>query len=180
MTTFDDVAAALVDVGLVTAEHARTVLDKYAAYDDGPMDGYSVACALEEFGAAVSVHADDVDYLEESYEGVLERAAALTGGAFTVTGVRLHEGEFEDGSRDDVLEFEVNGRNVSVNAEHMSDEYLDHIAASFALYELSPGDGRRFRDVLFDREPGRGYDSIFTLVTDEQAAELSRRLGLRI
>ncbi|CAL9627503.1 hypothetical protein SUDANB95_05967 [Actinosynnema sp. ALI-1.44] len=180
MITYKHVAFALLEAGMLSHEQVRAVLDKFAEYVDDHLDPYDVACALEIFGVAVTVHADDIDDLEQSYTHILERAAALTGGAVTVTDVRLVEGEFEAGSRDDVLEFEVNGRAVSINAEHFSDQYLDHLAATDAVDALNPGDARTFRLADFEREPYRGYETVLTLVTPEQAAVLEESLGLTL
>lgn len=118
---------------MVPQEKAQTVLDEYVDYAHDELTPYNVACALETFDVAVSVHAEDIDYLEEGYEDLLEAAAALTRGAVTVTSVRLHEGEFVDGSRYDVLEFERNGQLVSIPAEHLSDDYYDPAAACNAI-----------------------------------------------
>ncbi|XVV04850.1 hypothetical protein ACQPW3_05410 [Actinosynnema sp. CA-248983] len=180
MITYKHVAFALLEAEMLSHQQVRAVLDKYAEYVDEHLDPYDVALALETFGVAVTVHADDVDFLEESYAHILTQAAALTRGTVTVTDVRLHEGEFEAGSRDDVLEFVVNGRQVSINAEHYSDDYLDHLAATEAVDELNPGDARTFRLVDFEREPNRGYETILALATPEQAAILEEHLGLKL
>ncbi|WP_309117661.1 hypothetical protein [Saccharothrix sp.] len=180
MITYKHVAFALLEAEMLSHGQVRAVLDKFADYVDDHLDPYEVAYALEEFGVAVAVHADDVDFLEESYAHILEQAAALTRGAVTVTDVRLREGEFVEGSRDDVLEFTVNGRPVSISAEHYSDEYLDHLAATEAVDELNPGDARTFRLVDFARERNRGYETILTLATPEQAAVLEENLGLKL
>lgn len=180
MITYKHVAFALLEAEMLSHEQVRAVLDEFAEYVDEHLDSYEVACALETFGVAVTVHADDIDDLEQSYTHVLERAAALTGGTVTVTDVRLVEGEPAAGPRDDVLEFKVNGRAVSINAEHLSDRYLDHLAATDAVDALNPGDARTFRLVDFEREPYRGYETILTLVTPGQVAVLEESLGLKL
>lgn len=148
-------------------------------YAHDRLNPYEVACALEDFGLAVPVHADDIDYLEEGYAYLLRKAAALTGGAITVANVRLHEGEFVSGSRDDVLEFERNGELVSISAEHHSNEYYDHLAACDAIDHLSPDDDpRSFRLVDFEREEHRHYDSILVLATPEQTEAMRKHFGL--
>ncbi|MGP4019735.1 hypothetical protein [Saccharopolyspora sp. 5N708] len=179
--TYGRVAVVLQEIGMVSQEKAQTVLAEYADVAHSELKPYDVACALEMFGTAVSVHADDIDYLEDGYGGLLDRAAALTDGAVTVTNVRLHEGEFIGESRDDVLEFERNGQPVSISAEHFSDEYYDQMAACEAIEKLAPdNDPRSFLLVDFEREKYRVYDSIMVLTTSEQAAALEKSLGLRI
>ncbi|WP_306745795.1 hypothetical protein [Saccharothrix yanglingensis] len=178
--TYERVAAVLLEIGMISADKARAVLDDLAEYARDPLDPYGVASALESFDLAVSVHADDVDFLEESYEHLLARAAELTGGAVTVTAVRLHrgEGDVAEGPRDDVLGFTRNGEVVTVRAEHFSDEYLDHLAAAEAVDHLSPDDPRRFHDVGFDRDPGHVHETVIALATPEQARALHERFGL--
>ncbi|MDQ0377835.1 hypothetical protein [Amycolatopsis thermophila] len=172
--TYETVAAVLRETGLASPEHTRDILDRSSEVRT-PLDPFEVARALEDFGAAVSVHADDVDVLEESYESLLRKAAALTGGAVTVSGVHLDDGA--DG--DDVLHFERNGEPRSVDAEHLAEDYLDHAAAVEAIAALSPGDGRQFREVDFDGAY-RERDTIVVLVTDEQREALRERLGLQL
>ncbi|MGM1063524.1 hypothetical protein [Saccharothrix sp. Mg75] len=176
--TYEDVAAALLEIGMISADKARAVLDQFADYARDPLDRYGVAAALQSFDLAVTVHADDVDFLEESYEHLLVQAAGLTGGAVTVTDVRLHQGEPDDDGRDDVLEFKRDGEVVTVHAEHFSDEYLDHLAAGEAIGHLSPDDPRRFHEVGFERDPNRVYETVIALATPEQARALHERFGL--
>jgi hypothetical protein len=177
--TYERMAAVLERSGMLSRERALAVLARFAEYARDRLDPYEVACALEDFGLAVSVHADDIDHLEEGYTYLLRRAAALTGGAITVANVRLHEGEFVAGSRDDVLEFERNGELISISAEHYSDEYYDHLAACDAIDRLSPDDDpRSFRIVDFEREEHRHYDSILVLATPEQTEAMRKHLGL--
>jgi hypothetical protein len=179
--TYERVGAVLQEIGMLSQERAQTVLGKFADHAHDELDPYEVACALEVFGLAVSIHADDIDDLEEGYEGLLERAAALTGGKVTVADVRLVEDEIIGESRYDLLEFARNGQLISISAEHFSDEYYDHSAACEAIAELSPdNDPRAFRVVDFEREQQRGYDSLMVLATSEEAEALQKRLGLKI
>ncbi|MEU9125872.1 hypothetical protein AB0C96_39710 [Streptomyces sp. NPDC048506] len=173
----------LQEIGMVPPEKVQNVLDEYANHAHDRLTPYGVAGALEEFDVAVSVHADDIDDLEQDYTSLLEDAAALTHGAVTVSNVRLHEGEEIGGSRDDILEFERNGRLVAISAEHFGDryEYFDQDAAINAIDELSPDDDpRAFHLVDFEREPNHGYDSIMVLATPEQAKALEENLGLTL
>ncbi|MGW7486375.1 hypothetical protein [Streptomyces sp. NPDC054786] len=168
---------------MVPPEKVQSVLEECANYAHDVLNSYEVARALEEFGVAVSVHADDIDFLEQDYASLLDHAAALTDGAVTLTNVRLREGEEIGGSRDDILEFERNGRLVSISAEHFGDgyDYFDQGAACEAIAALSPeNDPREFRDVDFARKTNHGYDSIMVLATPEQAKALTERLGLTI
>ncbi|WP_377266957.1 hypothetical protein [Peterkaempfera sp. SMS 1(5)a] len=179
--TYELVAAHLQEIGMVSPEKAQAVLEEFADWAHDELKPYDVACALGSFGLAVLVHADDIDYLEPGYAWLLEQASAVAGGAVTVTGVRLHEGEFSGGSRDDTLEFQRNGRPVSILAEHFSDEYYDHLAACEAIAMLAPDDDpRSFRLVDFERERHGVYDSIMVLTTPEQAQALERHFGLTI
>ncbi|MFD9813781.1 hypothetical protein [Streptomyces sp. NPDC059080] len=180
--TYARVGAALEEAGAVAPEKVQQVLAEYAHWAQDSLRPYEVACALESFGIALSIHADDIDYLEPGYTYLLERAAELIGGAVTVTKVRLVEGDRSpDGtSRDDTLEFERNGIAVAVPAEHYSDEYYDHLAATEAIDALNPGgdDPRTFRYVDFPREKHGVYDTIVALVTPQQATALEKALGL--
>ncbi|MGW1836464.1 hypothetical protein [Streptomyces sp. BBFR2] len=180
--TYARVGAVLEEAGVVAPERVRQVLAECVTGADEPLRPYEVACALETFGIALSIHADDIDYLEPGYASLLERAAELTGGAVTVTKVRLVEGDRSpDGaSRDDTLEFERNGIAVAVPAEHFSDEYYDHLAATEAIDALAPGgdDLRTFRYVDFPREKYGVYDTILALVTPDQARVLEQGLGV--
>ncbi|NUT91159.1 MAG: hypothetical protein HOY78_03940 [Saccharothrix sp.] len=176
MITYKHVAFALLDTGLLTGEQVRAVLDRSTDHLDEHLVPSAVAHALEDFGVAVSVPLDDVGDLKGSYEDLLTRAAALTGGTVTVSDVVLHQGEFStDGVRDDVLEFEVNGRPVTVDAEHRSDRYLDHLAATDAVDALAPEDSRAFHYVDFG-----GPGTVLLLATPEQARTLEDHLGLKL
>ncbi|WP_327268585.1 hypothetical protein OG233_12230 [Streptomyces sp. NBC_01218] len=168
--------------GMVTEAELRGTLAAAAGYADEPLNPYGTARALEEFGAAVSVHGDDIDSLGEGYAELLARAARVAGGSVAITGVRLVRGEagFADG-RADVVEFDRDGVRVSVPAEHFADDYLDHIAACEAVARtVHRDDPRTWRSVDFPRDPHATYDSIMVLATPDQAESLRARLGLRI
>ncbi|MEU9114827.1 hypothetical protein AB0D04_24300 [Streptomyces sp. NPDC048483] len=113
-------AEVLQRLGMVSQDKAHTVVEEMGTYGYN-LTPYDVACSLVGFGVAVEIHADDIDFLEESYAWLLNKAVAVTGGAVTVTNVRLHEGHTTEGfgrpdfdSRDDVLEFERNGQLISI------------------------------------------------------------------
>ncbi|MGW2631075.1 hypothetical protein ACWC2K_17285 [Streptomyces chattanoogensis] len=179
--TYVQVAAVLREAGMLSREKAHSVLQEFADYTSDQLNPYEVAEALEEFGVAVSVHTEDLDFLESDYESLLQDAAALTGGAVTVTHVRLHEEEDWDGEfpRWDRLEFARNGRLVSVSAEHLSDDYYDIGAALECVEAVSPDDDpRSFRVVDFSGTRWQDHDIIVVLATPEQTQALGKSLGL--
>ncbi|WP_145787086.1 hypothetical protein [Kitasatospora atroaurantiaca] len=178
-SSYAHVGALLKRMGMVPREKVDSVLAEYAEFAHNELTPHEVPGALEEFGVAVSAHGDDVDYLEESYEGILERAAALTDGAVTITDVRLREDE-EDG---EVLEFARNGVLVTQQTEHQSDEYLDHLAIAEFIGHVDPDPGddtRRFHLVDFVRLRDSNYDSYYVFATPEQATVLEKELGLEL
>ncbi|MFF4163340.1 hypothetical protein [Streptomyces sp. NPDC001741] len=179
-TTYRRIGALLRDTGMVSEETARSTLEAAAAYADDELGEYAAARALESFGVAVSVHADDIDSIHGGYAGLLAEAAETAGGRVTVTDVRVVEGEGDlDGGRFDAIEFLRDGRPVSIPAEHFAEDYYDHEAACRAIAETAHGDDPRvWRNVGFARERGAGYDSIMVLATSEQREALHRHLGL--
>lgn len=174
------IGALLRDIGMVSDETVRSTLEAAATYADDELDQYAAAQALESFGVAVSVHADDIDSIHDGYASLLADATEAAGGRVTISGVRVVEGEggFE-GGRFDALEFERDGEPVSISAEHFAVDYYDHEAACRAIAETAHGDDpRSWRNVGFAREPGAGYDSIMVLATPGQREALHRHLGL--
>ncbi|MFD4032177.1 hypothetical protein ACFWVP_17040 [Streptomyces sp. NPDC058637] len=179
-TTLKRIGALLHGAGMVSEEKRHRTLEVAATYADDELGPYAAAQALESFGVAVSVHADDIDSIHEGYPRLLADAAEVAGGKVTITDVRIGEGEggFEVG-RSDVLEFERNGKLVSIPAEHFAEDYYDHEAACRAIAETAHEDDPRSWCVVgFAREPGLGYDSIMVLATPEQREALHRHLGL--
>ncbi|KAA6221298.1 hypothetical protein CP973_04290 [Streptomyces albofaciens JCM 4342] len=179
--TYTRVGAILHEIGMVTEEKMRSVLEEAATYADEEIDQYEAASALEEFGVAVSVHADDIDSIHYGYADLMEAAAEAAGGRVAITDVRLVEGEGDfEGGRMDTLTFERNGIPMSIDADHLADDYYDQGAACEAITVTAhEDDPRSWREVDFDREPHRGYDSIMVLATPEQARALEERLGFR-
>ncbi|MFB9237535.1 hypothetical protein ACFFWC_18590 [Plantactinospora siamensis] len=176
--TYVRLGEILQEIGMVSAATVRRVLAD--GYLDVPLSQYEAALALEEFGVAVSIHAEDIDSIHTDYRGLLERAAEVAGDRVAIRNVRIVEGagELEDG-RDDRLEFERDGRPVSIPAEHYAEDYYDHAAASQAIAETAhEDDPRAWYDVRFEREPRRIYESIMVLATPQQAAALCDRLGV--
>ncbi|MFE7313451.1 hypothetical protein ACFU7T_10125 [Streptomyces sp. NPDC057555] len=185
--TYERIAEVLQQADMISPAKAQACLAEIGS--SGPyLTPYDVALSLREFGVAVSIHSDDIDFLEDSYSWLLDEAAKVTGGAVTVANVRLVEGEEDEGfgppefdSRDDVLEFERNGRLVSIPAEHFSEDYYDTAAAVQAVAEMSPDDSpRAFHIVDFERERNGVYDTVMALVSPEQARILEENLGLEI
>ncbi|MFF3321292.1 hypothetical protein [Streptomyces sp. NPDC002889] len=177
--TYTRIGTVLHAIGMVSEEKMHSVLEDAADYANEELEHYSAASALERFGVAVSVHADDIDSIHDDYEGLLQRAAEVAGGTVTITDVRIVEGEgdFVDG-RFDLLQFERNGKLVSLSAEHFAEDYYDHLAACQAIDETSHDDDpRSWRYVDFERKPNAGYDSIMVLATPEQAEALHEHLG---
>ncbi|MFD9291305.1 hypothetical protein ACFWBV_24090 [Streptomyces sp. NPDC060030] len=178
--TYRCVGALLHETGMVSEEKTRGVLDDAATYADDELDQYAAARALESFGVAVSVHADDIDSIHEGYKGLLADAAEVAAGEVAITDVRIVEGEggFE-GGRLDAVEFRRDGKLLSIPAEHFAEDYYDHAAACRAIAATSRDDDpRTWRGVGFAREPGAGYDSVMALATPEQRETLHQYLGL--
>ena len=179
-TTYRRIGALLRETGMVSEEKTRRVLEDAATYADDEMNQYAAASALECFGVAVSVHADDIDSIHDGYAGLLAAAAEVAGGRVTVSDVRIVEGEGGfDGGRFDAVEFKRDGVPVSIPAEHFAEDYYDHEAACRAIAETAHDDDpRSWRNADFAREPGAGYDSIMVLTTPEQAEALREHVGL--
>ncbi|MFD6420572.1 hypothetical protein [Streptomyces sp. NPDC060198] len=174
------VGALLVATGMVTEAEACDALEAASGYAQETLTPYETARALDDFGAAVSVHGDDIDSLHEGYAALLVRAARIADAAVRDVQLVPGEGGFADG-RADLLEFDRDGVHVSVRAEHFADDYFDHLAACEAVARtVHPDAPRTWRSVDFPREPHATYDSIMVLATPEQADALREYLGLRI
>ncbi|MEU8780340.1 hypothetical protein [Streptomyces sp. NPDC048637] len=173
------IAEVLTDLGMITKEKARSVLDEAATYATEPMERrHDIASALECFGVAVAIHADDVDVADEHYDWLLSEAAALTGGKVTVSDYRFekYDPDDEDCGRGR-MHFTCNGEPLSFIIEQESNDYLDMGAAQQAIEELSPhDDSRDFRCV--EREASELGDDIMVLATSEQRAGLRQHLGI--
>lgn len=179
-TTYRRIGALLSGTGMVSEEKTRSTLEAAATYADDELAPYAAAQALESFGVAVSVHADDIDSIHSGYAGLLAHAAQVADGRVTISDVRVVEGEGGlEGGRSDLLEFRRNAEPVSIPAEHFAEDCYDHEAACRAIAETAHGDDpRSWHNVGFAREPGVGYDSIMVLATPEQREALHRQLGL--
>lgn len=176
------VAEVLTELGMITRETARSVVDDYGdlAYNELQSSDH-IAGALASFGVAVRIHAEDVDFADETYEWLLNEAAALTGGQVTVSHYR-----FEKENPDDedcglgTMHFECNGKPLSFYVQQESNDYLDPGAAQEAIEALSPPDDPRdFRCVA--RSPGNRHgttDDVMVLATAEQREGLFQHLGI--
>ncbi|RSN66631.1 hypothetical protein DMH08_15730 [Actinomadura sp. WAC 06369] len=69
-----ELAALVVEIGLLGREHAHVLPSKYASI--GPeteLCQTDLLDWLQEFGMAVSMHCDDVDDLEQAYKPILSK-----------------------------------------------------------------------------------------------------------
>ncbi|MET9973072.1 hypothetical protein ABZZ80_46290, partial [Streptomyces sp. NPDC006356] len=153
-------AEVLTDLGLITRDKARKVLDEAASYASEPIRRpREIADALESFGVAVAIHSEDVDFADEHYEWLLNEAAALTDGKVTVSDYR-----FEKSSPDDedcglgTMRFTCNGKPLSFGVEQESNDYLDMGAAQEAIEALSPDDDPRDFRCVEQEAPHFGDD----------------------
>jgi len=176
------VAEVLTGLGMITRETAHSVVDRFGDLAHGALTlRHHVASALEAFGVAVSIHADDVDFADSHYAWLLEEAAALTGGKVTVGNFRFDKEDEDDAEAGrGTLYFDRNGKELSFLIEQESNDYLDMGAARAAIEALGPDDDpRSFRCVDSSREnPFGGNDDIMVLATAEQREGLHRHLGL--
>ncbi|RSM86649.1 hypothetical protein DMH04_13490 [Kibdelosporangium aridum] len=174
------VADRLTSLGMVTPEKAAAVLAGIAEWNaehlDEDLDERDLIGWLPEFGVAISVHGEDVDFVEDYYRYVLEEeVAAVTGGAVVVSDVALLRGE----SGFDKLHFRRNGESVWWYMEHLSEDYADQGAVMEQIGDVDPGgdDPRTFR--LIERSEKVGCDDdVYVLATPEQAMTLRDEFGL--
>ncbi|WP_159058703.1 hypothetical protein [Streptomyces caeruleatus] len=179
VTTYARIAEVLTELGLITRDEARKVLDKAASYASEPVRGpREIADALESFGVAVSIHSEDVDFADEHYEWLLNEAAALTGGKVTISDYRFEKSSPEEEDCGlGTMHFTCNGKPLSFDVEQESNDYLDMGAAQQAIEALSPDDDPRdFRCV--EQEAPRYDDDYMVLATAEQREGLQRLLGI--
>lgn len=179
--TYGRIAEVLTELGMVSREQARGVVEDFARYAAEELDTLrDIVSALESFEVAVSIHADDVDFADEHYEWLLEEAASLTGGAVTVSDYRFdkaNEDDEEDGRGE--MHFRRNGEPLTFFVEQESNDYLDMGAAQAAVEALSPDDDRDFRCVdNGPKHPLGTTNDVMVLATAEQRAGLEHRLGI--
>nr|WP_107908203.1 hypothetical protein [Streptomyces chartreusis] len=177
--TYVRIAEVLTDLGMITEDKARSVLDEAASYALEPIKRrHEIAGALESFGVAVAIHSEDVDFADAHYEWLLNQAAALTGGEVTVSDYRFEKSDPDDEDCGlGTMHFTRNGKPLSFGVEQESNDYLDMGAAQQAIEALSPdGDPRTFRCV--EQEGPHFDDDFMVLATAEQRDGLHRHLGL--
>ncbi|MCM2576286.1 hypothetical protein [Streptomyces meridianus] len=177
--TYRRVGMVLQEIGMVSEEKVRSVLKEAEEFADEEMEHHEAADALEEFGAAVSVHADGIDSIHYAYADLLTDATAVAGDRVTITDVRLVEGEGElANGRFDTLEFRRNGKPVSISAEHFADDHFSlETACQAVLATADEDDPRSWCEVGFERKQYAGGDTVLVLATPEQAAALQEHLG---
>ncbi|MGW5387878.1 hypothetical protein [Nocardia sp. NPDC003963] len=156
-TTYAELRHLLLDIGMPATDPAV----------DSPLEELEdreIPYALVDLGVAVALEADRVDDLEGTYQQFLEEAAGCSGGAVTVTRVRLV---------DDTLHFARNGDEKSWSVE--SGDIPDHLSVYEFIDELAPGDDRVFRSIP---QMESGDASFYILATPVQAKALTERLHL--
>jgi hypothetical protein len=178
--TLRKLADRFVALGMVAEEKAAAVLADIGEWRkehlDEELDERDLLGWLPEFGIAVSVHGEDVDYVEDYYRYLLEEeVTACTGGAMVVSDVVLVRPE------DDVenLHFLRNGESVWWYVEHESDDYVDQAAVAEQFDDLNPGDDdpRVFYQVRPEKREGC-MDDVYVLASPEQARALRDEFGL--
>lgn len=155
------------EIGLINPERAAAALPNLTGWDD-PEDLLDV---LELCGVSVSVHGEDVDDAGDAYRDILAEAAALTGGAITISDVEFETGRY--------LTFRLNGAPRSWTIEQEADDYLDQGSVADRFHELNPGgtDPRLFHTIP---APDAGDDDLYLLTTPDQARTLRDEFGLLI
>lgn len=177
--TYVRIADVLTDLGMITGDKARSVLEEAASYAAEPIKGrHEIAGTLESFGVAVAIHSEDVDFADAHYEWLLNEAAALTGGKVTVSDYRFEKADPDDEDCGlGTMHFACNGKPLSFGVEQESNDYLDMGAAQQAIEALSPADDPRdFRCV--EQEGPHFDDDFMVLATAQQRDGLHRHLGL--
>ena len=171
----------MAELGMITRERADAACAEIADWKvptDLKQQQVNLPGVLLVCGVAVYVHGEDVQDTEASYIDLVKEAAALSGGAVTVTDIGLvpdTDGDDDEPSDDDdddteylKLRFKVDGELKEWPIEQESDEYLDMGAIRMYIGDLEPGgdDRRRFHLVH------QSYDDMYLLATPEQAHTL--------
>ncbi|MEV0399982.1 hypothetical protein [Actinoallomurus sp. NPDC050550] len=181
--TLRALAEWMVGLGMLTEEKAAAVLAGIAEWREDHLDEdlseRDVFGWLPEFGVAISVHGEDVDYVESYYAYLLEtQVTACTGGAVVVTDVVLVRDEDDEDSAE-YLHFLRNGEAVWWHVEHQSDDYVDQAAVSEQINDLDPGgdDPRVFYELLREKREAC-QDDVYVLASPKQAMALRDEFGL--
>ncbi|MQY13048.1 hypothetical protein SRB5_31880 [Streptomyces sp. RB5] len=178
--TFERMAEVLADLGMITPDKAREAVEECGRYARDPLERLSdIASYLPEFGVAVSLHSDDVDYADEHYAWLLDEAAATTGGTVTVTDYRfVRDNPDDEESGEGEMHFVRNGEPLSFIVMQESNDYLDIGAAQEAVESLLPQDDPRAFSEIDLRSEREWGDTYLVLTTAEQRAGLTEHLGL--
>ncbi|MBB5803722.1 hypothetical protein F4560_003490 [Saccharothrix ecbatanensis] len=175
--TYARIAEVLTELGMISEAKARSVRDETSAYaTESIKRGHEVASALQSFGVAVSIHANDVDFADEHYDWLLDEAAGLTDGTVTVSDYRFEKDDPEDeDSGLGTMHFSRNGEPLSFDVMQESNDYLDTQAARRAIQALLPADDPRDFSCVERQDFG---DDIMVLATAEQREGLRLHLGI--
>ncbi|GAA0321669.1 hypothetical protein NE235_18895 [Actinoallomurus spadix] len=172
-------ADLLVGLGMVTEDRAAAVLADIGSWRkehlDEELDERDVFGWLPEFGVAVPVHIEDVDFVADYYRYLLEEEVTpCTGGAVVLSDVVLLRDE--DGY--EYLHFLRNGEPVWWQVEHESEDYADTAALSGQFGDLDPGgdDPRRFYQLRPEKVGAQ--DDLYVLASPDQARALHEEFGL--
>lgn len=174
-------ADRLVELGMLSEEKSTEVLDWVRGHgtpdddENTPLSVPDLVSYLPEFGVAVSIHVDDVDFVDEYYSSVFEdEITAVTGGAVVITDVTLLnlEDDYE------YLYFLRNGEPMWWSMDHESDDYVDTLSVAENFGDFAPGgdDPRRF----FQHRPEDtiGVDQVYVFATPQQARTLRDEFGI--
>lgn len=175
-------ADRMVELGMLEPAKSAEVLamiDEYGDSGEGadePLGLRDLVSYLPEFGVAVSIHAEDVDFVDDYYRSVFEEdVPAVTGGAVVVTDVTLLESE--DG--DEWLYFVRNGEPVWWSMEHESEDYVDMLSVLENFGDFDPGgDDPRSFHLHRPPHPEPCQDQEFVFATREQALVLRDEFGI--
>lgn len=166
--TVRDLFDRAVALELVTPERAAAT-PTYGGLDR-PLEepGDEVADWLVALGVGFTVHSGDLDDVAEAYADTLQALAACTRGLFTITDVRLDDGE---------LTFRRNGQPVTWHVDDFGD-YLDHMPffEDLDAFEVATSPLRWHE--LPDREVGD--DDYWFFAEPTALAALAAEFGLRV
>jgi hypothetical protein len=177
--TVRQLAGRLVELGMATEPKAAEVLAGIQQWNPAhlneELDEGNLHSWLPEFGVAVSVHSEDVDFVDEYYQHMIEEQVnSCIGGAVVFSDVTLLEAGEEE-----YLFFRRDGKPVWWHVEHESEDYVDMASVSAQFGDLDPGgdDPRVFHQVRPSNVEGP-QDAVYVLATPEQAQALHDEFGV--
>ncbi|MEV0702008.1 hypothetical protein AB0I53_29415 [Saccharopolyspora sp. NPDC050389] len=180
--TVRELTGRLVGLGMVAEDKAAEMLARIGKWNslDEELAEDDLFGWLPEFGIAISVHGEDVDYVEYYYRYLLEdEVAACTGGAVVVTDLVLVRDEDDEDDDDEFLHFLHNGEPVWWSVEHQSDDYADQVAVAQQIGDLNPGgDDPRIFFQLQREKVEACQDDVYVLASPEQARALRDEFDL--